>query len=380
MIKMKRIIRNAVAWALTVVSLLSIGLLKPFATYTPTVYTNTVLSSFSSLPSDNTYTAVGGFAIGEKGSGANRRNSMFSLVANSSTEASSKFYYYSNISDLSIRKMFYISYAGHANSMTIDSHNIYVTGWVHEDEHLQSYNPYNNIILMIRRTKLAQKNNGDTLLKDNLTTGVENDFCVLHPMKRNNDPATSGSQPYVSYTKAINEITVYGSNGHFLVHYGTLEDKSRIYTTAELIEYNGKTLFVVSTKKSDRFILKNEISLSSGETMSPQDMYYDNNKGLFQSFWIKNSSGVGNKNVILWAKPGTDIGKDTQNIDGYDYTRYTPDRIVFDSLQSTYRKIEFESLAIDLNGRMLIACNANYTNGSSADGIFKLTKSNGSNF
>ena len=105
-----------------------------------------------------------------------------------------------------------------------------------------------------------------------------------------------------------------------------------------------------------------------------------NNKGLFQSFWIKNSSGVGNKNVILWAKPGTDIGKDTQNIDGYDYTRYTPDRIVFDSLQSTYRKIEFESLAIDLNGRMLIACNANYTNGSSADGIFKLTKSNGSNF
>lgn len=336
------------------------------------VIADTVLTHFASLENVSPYTAVGGFSIGKKGSGSNTRNSMFVLATNSSTEASAEFYYYPNITNnLTNKKKFYINYAGHANAMAIDSNNIYVTGWVYSQDHLQSYNPYNNIILMIRRSKIALKTNGETLIKDNLQTGVENDFAVLHPKKINPNAAQQPNKPYVAFDCPISAITVHGSNGHFIVLYKDIHNNNHYYfTTAELVQYNGSTLFVVS--ESNKFKLLNDYTPESDEVIHKQDIYYDSSRGFYQAFYVSNSAGTSKKNYILRA-----------NIDsGSYYTQngvkiYTPDQILYNPSSSSYQMIEFESFAFDLNGDMLIACNAKNANGNPADGVFMLTRSSG---
>jgi hypothetical protein len=271
---------------------------------------------------------------------------------------------------LTNKKKFYIHYAGHANAMAIDSNNVYVTGWVKEPDHLQSYNPYNNIILMIRRSKIALKANGDTLIKDNLQTGVENDFAVLHPKKINPNAAQQPNKPYVAFNHPITAITVYGSNGHFIVFYKDTNNNQKYFTTAELVQYNGSTLFVVS--ESNKFKLLNDYTPESGEVIHRQDIYYDSNRGFYQAFYVSNSTGTSKKNYILRAN--IDTGSyNTQN----GVKIYTPDRILYNPSSSNYQKIEFESFAFDLNGDMLIACNAKDSSGNPADGVFKLTRSSG---
>ena len=336
------------------------------------IITDTVLTHFVSFGNQSPYTAVGGFSIGKKGPNSDPKNSMFVLVANSSTENSAEFYYYPNITtDKTSKKKFYITFAGHANSMGIDSNNVYVTGWVHEATNLQSYNPYNNIILMIRRSKIAVKPNGGTLIKDNLQTGVEGDFAVLHPMKINPEAAQQPNTPYVTFDCPISAITVYGSNGHFIVFYKDIHNNNRkYYTTAELVQYNGSTLFVVS--ESNRFKIVNDYTPQTGEEVHRQDIYYDNDHGFFQAFYVSNTAGTSKKNYIL--KADIDSGSYyTQN----GVKVYTPDQIIYNPSNSSYQMIEFESLAFDLNGDMLIACNTKNSNGNPADGVFILSRSSG---
>ena len=367
---MKKNLTRALAFAVIFTVVLTAQTIWSFAA--GNVITDTVLTPFISLGNTSPYTAVGGFSIGKKGSGSNTRNSMFVMVANSSTEASAEFYYYPNITNNPTnKKKFYINYAGHANAMAIDSKNIYVTGWVHNPDNLQSYNPYNNIILMIRRSKIALKTNGDTLIKDNLNTGVENDFAVLHPKKINPNATQQPNKPYVAFDCPIGAITVHGSKGHFIVAYHDIHDNNqRFFTTAELVEYNGSTLFVVS--ESNKFKVLDDYTIGPGEEKHRQDIYYDSNRGFYQSIYVSNSNGTSKKNYILRA-----------NIDsGSYYTQngvkvYTPDKIIYNPSSSSYQTIEFESFAFDLNGDMLIACNAKNSSGSPADGVFKLTRSSG---
>ena len=359
---MKKIIKTSLSTILIIVTLFMIA---TYAFGAGNSITGTILTKIANLPVTNNCDSVGGFAIGKK------KNSMFSISANT-TESLATFYYFPDISNPTNSKTFSLSFAGHANGMTIDGSNVYVTGWVNNTTPA-SYNSHNNIILMIRRSKIAQKTNGATLIKDNLQTNTENDFAVLHPIYYSNK-----DHMYKDYTQPISAITLYNGNGKFIIPYfKKSSDGYPVYTTAELQTINGKTEFVISTNVNDMFIFKNQVTGSG--TPVAQDIYYAPGKGFFQAYWHKTGSATGRNNTILWA----DI--DSTTTMGTVFTandcRYcVPDQIKYTSSDTSYKMIEFESLAMDKNGRMLLSVNRFTSGGANADGIFSLTRSNGGNF
>lgn len=353
-------------------------------------------------------TAMGGIYV------TRVKNSMF-VVKASGNERMAALYHYPDLDDTSRYKVVFLRYAGHANALTMDAGNVYITGWCSKSENIQQHNTYNNWILKIPRSLISATPDRGTLPKDNPNTQEVEGYKVLHPKMINPDESARETTPYVPYTESIASIARYGNK--FIVSwdgvalYNKSGDKYYGFTTAELVTVGGKTLFVVSNDPDDRFIVQNNTVHDVSIKLVNQDIGYSAGKGLVIPVWYKvrddvgTKDGVGTKNVIMWA----DIDSEGSTIvnrrvgsngkiygDGRTYRYYVPDKIsaVAHNIKAPgtqikmYKKMEFESAAFSASGELLVSANAVHSDeykdhfGSdvSADGVYKVTHSGGQNF
>lgn len=354
--------------------------------------------------SDDGYecTAMGGIYVTQV------KNSMF-VVKASRNEQMAALYHYPDLEDTSNYKVVFLRYAGHANALTMDAGNVYITGWCSKNGNIQQNNTYNNWILKIPRSLISSTADRGTLPKDNPHTEEIEGYKVLHPKMVNPDEEARETTPYVDYTGRIARIARYGDE--FIVPwdgvalYNNSGDKYYGFTTARLVTSGGKTLFVVSTDPEDRFIVQNNTVHDDSIKIVDQDIGYSAGKGLVIPVWYSAGHETGTKNVIMWA----DIDSEGSTIvnrrvdpdgsvhgDGETYRYYIPDKIsaVAHNIKgpgtniNMYKKMEFESAAFSASGELLVSANAVHSDeykeylGSkaSADGVFKITHSGGQNF
>lgn len=347
-------------------------------------------------------TAMGGIYVTQV------KNSMF-VVKSSQNERMAALYYYPDLEDTSRYKVVFLRYAGHANALTMDAGNVYIAGWCSDSDNIQQNNTYNNWILQIPRSLISSTADRGTLPKDSPSTEEVEGYKVLHPKMVNPDESARGTTLYVDYTESIASIARYGDK--FIVPwkgvalYNNSGDKYYGFTTAQLVNSGGKTLFVVSTDPADRFIVQNNTVHDDSVTLVNQDIGYSAGKGLVIPVWYSTGSGAGTKNVIMWA----DIDSEGSTIvnrrvdsngkvhgDGKTYRYYVPDKIsaVAHNIKGPgtnikmYQKMEFESAAFSASGELLVSANAVHSeeyiqylgSSASADGVFKITHSGGQNF
>lgn len=353
-----------------------------------TVYSNITLVRVANLPTTTVEgvkcTGVGGIGISEN------TNSLFAVKNATSTDNVAKFYYYPNVTNMSNVKKLNLLGAGHANAMTADVNNVYITCWTTKTP--QAGNPNNNLIMKIPISVIENLTANSTIPQ--ATSSVAG-YTILTPKIINTDPATKASMPYVDFTNIINTITIHNNNGKFIIGYNIpgKNDKNYSYTTAEIINYNGQQLFVVSMDPDDMFVIKNNLKFKDG---TGQDIAYTPENGFFKGVWYGDDYNP-KKSVILWAdidSPTTE----TINYDDISYRLYTPDIIDLNMINAKYngvpmyQKFEIESLAFTRNGKMMAGVNIENTtdyideykadNGSKppADGIFRIFNGTNGNF
>ena len=330
----------------------------------------------SNKENDLNYTNIGGFSIGKN------KNSMF-VVKSRGIETDAVLYYYPDISNASKYATFTIPDAGHANSMAIDAHNIYISAW--------KLNEKNNYIIRIKRSKIADmpfNKNRAKISNDN------NNYKKLNTYYKTYNKST-GKYSY-SLTGEISAIANYNGNGTFITRSSLPNDKSNsnyfIYSMAKIDNYNGKEALIVERSESSTFLV--EDNFSSKDSIG-QDIYYlPSNGGLYIPRWFKNDPS---KNIIAWAHLNGSYSFKT--INGFKLKCYTPDKINVNKTSEKaygikkYEKYEIESIAFTKNNDLLYSCNIEHTKKyeneykkrnnkkkPSADGIFKLTQKNGKKF
>lgn len=331
------------------------------------------------------FTCVGGATTD------NDKHSMF-VLKSSATENNATLYYYPDLTDADSRAIYYtyrIPDVGHANSMTIDSSNIYITGWTTESAHITGDNSYNNKII-----KIAIKTIED--MPDDKTGRMITNYTTILPKLKK--IASDGSVTYSNYTKTIKTITKYTSDGVFLIRSNLNAGSDFAYTVARIETLNGAPILAISNNSTDTFIVKNTLSQSD---YHGQDICYSPYTGLLIPIWYghteNNIATDYCKNEILWVNI-VNGSYSTKTINGVSYRYYTPTNIVIDHTDTVgygvqkYTKFELESIAITKNKRMLLACNVEFTsefqaaykeknNGTAVggDGVYRLTYDTGGN-
>lgn len=331
------------------------------------------LTEYKADGSDVTYTAVGGIATGKS------KHSMFVLKGNSRTQQHALFYYFPDMDNPNKYGVYRLRHAGHGNAMTVDRTNIFVAGWVSGDDYEQTgnqaNNKYNNWILMIPRSTIADMGltkTGKQIPKDNKSTEEVEGFTVLYPKVKK--VASDGTVTYSDYKQRIASITKYNEDGVFLV--GTtppIDGDYLAYRKAQLEKYNGQTLFVVSEDPDDVFVIKDT---TLNKDAVGQDMCYSPNCGLFIPRWYGGDDENENynplKNVILWADIDGEYSTVKQG--SATYKVYTPIKINVNKYKEsdTYSQFEIESIAFQADDTMIFSCNTLDAAGKQADAVFKL--------
>lgn len=314
-------------------------------------------------------TGVGGIGVSES------NNCLFAVKNATSTDNVAKFYYYPNVSTMASVKRLNLFGAGHANAMTADADNVYITCWANKN--VQEGNTYNNWIMQIPISVIENLSEGSTIPKKTSSTAG---YTILTPKV-----LVNGS--YVDYTKTIKTITLHKNKGTFIIGYSIegKNDNNYSYTTAKIITHNGQKIFVVSTDPDDMFVIKNNLKYKEG---TGQDVAYTPEHGFFKGVWYDEYSPK--KSVILWADIDS-ATTDTITYNGVSYRLYIPDIIDINMVNAKYNgikmytKFEIESIAFTRAGTMLAGFNIenaddyiaaykadNDGDSPPADGIFKI--------
>lgn len=366
---MKKLKKSFIKPIITIIAIFSVAINFNVFASAETVYTNTKDTRIATIPTKNDRGNIGGISIGKK------KNSMF--VVKSGNDNNANLYYYPNINNASNYAIFSLLGAGHANSMAIDNNNVYVSAWNNNSS------DYAYVIRISRSTiaNMPFNQNASTISYTKLPT--------IYKTYNN----STGSYSY-SVANNISAITKYENTDKFIVH-STLPDDTGtndyfIFSFASIENYNGKESFVIERSENSTFLVKNTLKNNS----TSQDIYYSaTNGGLFIPRW---DGAKACKNVIAWAHLNSSYSM--ININGFNLKCYVPDKISVDRTNqkgygvNMYAKFEIESLAFTENNDMLFTCNIENTNSylsaykkdknkkPPADGVFKLTKSDGGKF
>ncbi len=293
-------------------------------------------------------------------------------------------YYFPDITDWNNKIWIELVGVGHANGMTVDTEYIYIgTG----------LGTYNNKIVRINRQLIENANQRD-------------DFSVANgKIQEMNVVTQSDDGSYVPYTSGFSTISRDKTTGTFIIG-------KRISGVTTTDEYSGFTRarvegtnFIVSTDTDDMFLVENLVDYPDA---AKQDICYVDGYGLFIGRWYKapdddlsdeiNAQRDPLKNDILWA----DIDR-TADYQYMGYDCYTPDVIEANGHNlinaefnvPKYSKFEIESMGITAQGNLIATFNIlfseEYKNayqaeygeeptGTYADGVYKITKQDGSKF
>ncbi len=324
------------------------------------------------------------------------KNCLYSLKIKNNSEA--VLYYFPNISNWNKKAAFSIYDVGHANGMTVDTHHIYICASPNGNE--------KNRIIRIRRDYIEDRANQiATEEKIDVATEVLSNslgdyyYKIMEPEIV--DSVSNGVTTYEPYDIRFSTITRAESTGKFIIGTeiaGVDKYQYNGFVRAEIIGDR----FVISSDPDDTFLVENNIV---HKYASRQDIYYLQGYGLFIGRWYggykegdENNQYINKtKNVILWA----DIDGETDTTHK-GYRCYIPDKIKVDVTNlkegstTIYEKFEIESMGITAN-RNLIATfnviytktyydkfisgkNENITSKADADGIYKITRSDGKTF
>lgn len=293
------------------------------------------------------------------------------------------FYYFPNMHNTNNKRVFRVKYAGHANAMTIDSTNIYLTASMSSSNHDPNY-PHGagTTLIQINRSYLASLSDGATINLDNPNTNVIDGYQAIKPV-------TYSNGTYTDYTASIGNITKFSANQEFIISYSLSSVASGFcFTKATIQTINGEKKLVVSTDPADIFIVKNETGFTP---YTHPDLEYYPSHGLFIPKW-KGESGC--ENSILWI-PSLSSSYTWKTIGGNQYREYTPTAITVDATNiveynvQKYTTFELEAVAMTAENELIFSANeivttafqTAYKNATGGkyyhDGIFKLKHSNG---
>ena len=369
---MKKLRKNLIKPFITLIAILSVAINFNVFASAETVYTNTKDTRIASTPTKDNRPSIGGFSI-EKGI-----NRMYVVKSNRENEVHANFYYYPDINNPSKFAIFKLENAGHANSMAIDNNYIYVSAWGKE-------NKRSNIIRIAKNTIKTMKFSQNREKIDN--------YDILKTYYKTYNQSTKNYT--YSLTTEISAITNYNNSGTFITR-STLPNGEKssdyfIYSMAKIEKYDGKDALIVERSENSTFLVKDNFD-EKGRL--GQDIYYlPSNGSLYIPRWYKNRKC---KNIIAWVHLKGSYSK--VSINGFNYKCYTPDKININKTnqkslgKKMYDKYEVESIAFTKNNDLLYSCNVDinenyrvayhnkYKNNPPADGIFKLTKSNGGKF
>lgn len=278
--------------------------------------------------------------------------------------------------------------------MTVDTDYIYIAAA------LTDASAPNNQIVRISRTYIEGLSDGAVISTANTS---EENYKIMQPKKINPNASVGDSDYYVNYLSTFRTITRDETTGTFII------GKS-ISGVTDTNEYNGFTRaqiiddeFVVSTDTEDMFVIENNLLYKDA---AKQDMCFVSGYGLFIGRWYRRTDSTltdeenqyrnPTKNVVLWV----DIeGTPDYQYMGYDC--YVPDKIRVDMTGyqelgvDMYEVFEIESLGITKRGNLIANFNVVYTTAyvnaynakygtsitaGNGDGIYKITKTDGSTF
>ncbi len=297
---------------------------------------------------DQYCTNIGGIALSPNGSA----QEMYVLKSHSA-EKKSALYYYPNITNKSnyvIIRLYNI--AGHANSMTIGSDNIFITCWQKEGSTKSDIVRINRST--IRSYYRSDKNQQEVTTFNRNSNGV----TIIKVFKGTTEAKISSATK--EYDKGIAAITKYGTNvsqyntgKYFIV--GIEQSKTtKTFAKAKLrTNSKGEPELVVLT--DEYFTTNNENKDYTG-----QDFHYYPGKGFFVSYWCNEtiSNPNADKGVL---KYGT-----KNKIFHYRFnhnTLFNESHLQLKNLytingdKSMYLKFEIESLTFNGN-RLMLSVNA----------------------
>ncbi len=320
-----------------------------------------------------TVTYDGKKCFGAQAMGVSRgKNCLYSIKIDGD-DSIATMYYFPDISKWNDKVHFIVYGIGHANGMTVDTNYIYIyTG---------------EAFVRINRSYISALADGSVI-----DVKTNSNCKILVPKKVNPDEKARETTPYVNYLSTIYAVSRDTTTNNFIVY-------TKIKNIADS-EYNGFRRasikdgeFVISTENDDIFLVKNNLAYSQA---TRQDICYVSGSGLFIGKWYGASadSTLQNltKNVILWAD--IDNGAYTY----YErYKCYTPDKIRVDMTNyvdsetgvKMYEKFEIESIGITAKKNLVASFNVIYTDAYKSakgladkedDGIYKITKTDGSTF
>ena len=314
--------------------------------------------------------------------GVSRKANCLFTIKISSNEERAILYYFHDITKWDEYIWMELEGVGHANGMTVDTNHIYICTSSNE-----TTTTPNNKVVRIFRDDIEMASEGDV-------------FSVAEGNMYEMNVVTISNDQYIPYTDKFSTIARDNDTGTFII------GKS-ITNVTDSKEYNGFTRaevdganFVVSSDTSDMFLVENNIDYKNA---AKQDICYVSGSGLFIGRWYRNYSNTASdnaqrnptENYILWA----DIeGNPDYQYMGYDC--YTPDKIAVDVTGYIdeefnvvkYSFFEIESLGITAKRNLIATFNVDYTTayenayeakyGSAPikDGIYKITKTDGSKF
>lgn len=352
-------------------------------------------------------------ADGPGGLAITNDNKMFAIKAGTNDTTATLFYFpnaaASNLN--STRSIFSINDVGHANAMTTDNTNIYITGWVNVNAGgtLQSGNTYNNWIVKVPISVIvnAAQNSLTAIPKKTATT---NGYSIIYPYTQ------TGNNQYTPYTHIINMLTFFQqtstSTNTYIINYSNLDGSNDYWFTKAHIatDNQGNEILVVSQSTSDIFVVKKTMSLDDPVS---QDICATFNNGFFICQYNVNEAGLGNqntpeeektstKNVIEWTniKVATNHHKTVNNVsydyyDEHDKININNDEKFTDTdgiEKKVFKSFEVESIGFitgsDYTSQMVCSCDVIFTQeyedyarahslSLAADGIFKATNSIG---
>lgn len=293
------------------------------------------------------------------------------------------FYYFPNMNNTNNKRVFRVKYAGHANAMTIDSTNIYITASMSASNHDPNY-PHGagTTIIQINRSYLASLSDGATINLDNPNTNAIDGYKAIKPVTYENGT-------YTAYTASIGNITKFSANKEFIISYSLSSvPYGFCFTKATIQTINGEEKLVISTDPSDIFIVKNETGFTP---YTHPDLEYYPSHGLFIPKWKGESGCV---NSILWV-PSFSNSYTWKTIGENSYREYTPTAITVDATDvvdynvTKYTTFELEAVAMSAENKLIFSANeivtidyqTAYQNATGMkyhhDGIFELKHSNG---
>lgn len=319
---------------------------------------NLTFSKYVSIPNQDygnvSCTNIGGIALNSNGDAKE-----LYVLKSHKDETKSVLYYYPNIANKSNYVIIKLNnIAGHANSMTIGSSNIFITRW-------QSGGNIKNDIVRIKRSAIRTiYNNTSNGQIASTVLGTNSDSVTIIKVYKGTTEANI-SNANQEYDIRIAAITKYGTdidqynNGKYFIVGRSQNSTTKTFAKAKLrTNANGKPELVVLTE--EKFTTNDTLDSYTG-----QDFHYYPGKGFFVSYWL-NETPVYNQNVDNGNGGNLKYGVKNRilhyrffNHDTLFNSSHLEIRNIYNinGNSSTYLKFEIESLTFNGN-KLMVSVNA----------------------